>query len=140
MQIIFDSKDKSVVRIDRGEECLEVLGALARKRDASFHFAMIGACSSVELGYYDLQAKKYFSRKFKAVHIEVLSASGNVAWHEGEPVVHAHGVFSNEKNECIGGHVMKMFISATGEVVIDWLPEKINKKHDDETGLKLLSL
>ena len=62
MQIILDSKSKSVVRIDKGEECLEVLKSLAKKKDASFNFSMIGACREVELSYFDVATKKYFKK------------------------------------------------------------------------------
>lgn len=139
MQIIFDSKEKSVLKIEKGENCLEVLKSLAKEKDASFHFSIIGACSHVELSYYDLKTKKYFAKEFRADTIEILSVIGNVAWCEGEPVMHAHGVFSNENYECFGGHIAKLIISATGETIINWLPEKINKKYDEKTGLKLLS-
>ncbi len=139
MQIIFDSKEKSVLRIDKGEECLGVLKSLAKERDTSFTFSMIGACSFVELGFYEPEKKKYFSKEFSASSIEILSMNGNVAWFENEPLIHAHGVFSNEEYETFGGHVAKIIISLTGETVIDWLPEKILKKYDEKTGLKLLS-
>jgi len=138
MQIILESKNKSVVRIDKGEECLDVLKSLAKERNKSFTFTIIGACSVVELGFYHPKTKEYSSKEFKADSIEILSMNGTVAWFEGEPLLHAHGVFSNEKYETFGGHVAKLIISLTGETVIDWLPEKINKKYDEETGLKLL--
>lgn len=138
MQIILDTPNKSVIRLETGEECLGALKVLALEKNASFNFSVIGAAATVELGYYHLEEQRYFSREFGSSHIEVISVVGNVAWDEAEPIVHAHGVFSNEKYECFGGHVMKIIISATGEVAIDWLPEKINKKHDPKTGLKLL--
>ncbi len=139
MQIIFDSKEKSIIRLDKGESVLDLLKSLAEERDASCTFSMIGAGSFAELGYYNTIEKRYFSRTFESGHIEILSCSGNVAWAGDEILVHAHGVFSNERNECFGGHVMKLIISATGELVIDWLPQKLSKKHDEETGLKLLT-
>jgi predicted DNA-binding protein with PD1-like motif len=139
VKIIFDSKEKSVIRMETGEECLEVLKSLAKERNASFSFSMIGAASMATLGYYDLDQKKYFNKDFSPEHIEVLSVTGNVGWYEDEPIVHAHGVFSDENYQCFGGHVNKLVISLTGEAVIDWLPEKILKKDDAITGLKLLS-
>jgi len=138
MQIIFDSKEKAILRLEKGEECLSVLKKLAEERDLSFSFSMIGGCSQVELGYYGLIDKKYSTKEFSADNIEILSIQGNVAWLEGKPIVHAHGVFSNENYETFGGHVTKLIISATGEVIIDWLPEKLIKKYDENTGLKLL--
>ncbi len=119
---------------------MAVFRAIAKEKDTSFNFSMIGAGSPIELGYYDPAQKKYFSKEFSGESFEILSLSGNVAWFEGEPIAHAHGVFGNEKYETFGGHVAKLFISVTGEAVIDWLPEKIIKKFDDSTGIKLLSL
>jgi uncharacterized protein len=139
MQIIFDSKEKSIIRMEKGEEYSEVLKSLALERNLSCTFSMIGAGSLVELGYYHLEEKRYFGREFSSGHIEVASLTGNIAWDGNEPIVHAHGVFSNEKNQCFGGHILRFVISATGEAVIDWLPEKMLKKDDAETGLKLLS-
>ena len=139
MQIVFDSQNKSIVRIDRGEDCLEVLKSLAKEKNLSFNFSMIGGCSLVELGYYDLKTKKYSTKEFNEEGMEILSVSGNAAWDEGAPIVHAHGVFSKKNYETFGGHVVKLIISLTGEVIIEWLPKKIMKKLDGETGLKPLS-
>ena len=118
---------------------MEVLRSIALKKAASFNFSMIGGCASVELGYYNPKLKKYFNKEFIADNIEMLSTSGNVAWFENSPVVHAHGVFSGEDHEAFGGHIVKMVISLTGEVAIDWLSHKLIKKYDQETGLNLLS-
>ena len=139
MQIIFDSKEKSIARIDKGEECLSVLKSLAKERNKSFTFTIIGACSMVELGFYHPKTKEYSSKEFNADSIEILSVNGTVAWFESEPLIHAHGVFSDDKYETFGGHVARMIISLTGETAIEWLSEKILKKYDEETGLKLLS-
>src|SRR3989338_1701867 len=114
MQIIFDSQTKSIIRIDKGEDCLSVLTSLAEEKNLSFTFSIIGACSLVELGYFTPKTKEYFSKEFNADSIEILSVNGTVAWFEGEPVIHAHGVFSNEKYETFGGHVVKLVISLTG--------------------------
>ena len=140
MQIILDTKIKSIIRIDRGEDCLEVLKSIALDKEVSFYFSIIGACAMVELGYFAPKTKKYFNKEFNADSIEILSVNGTVAWLEGQPIIHAHGVFSNENYETFGGHVVKLIISLTGETSIDWLPEKIIKKYDDETGLNLLSI
>ncbi len=138
MQIIFDSKEKSIVRLDKGEDCFEVLQTFAKKRDKSFTFSIIGACSMVDLSYYDLKNKKYQSKVFDQKHIEIVSVTGNIAFLEEEILPHMHGIFSNEKYETFGGHINQLIISATGEVVVDWLGEKITRKYDEETGLKLM--
>ena len=138
MQIILDSQNKSVVKIEKGEEFLAVFKSFVQKKDLSCNFSIIGACGEVELSYFDVATKKYFNKIFNTGNIEIISVNGNVAWLEGDPIVHAHGVFSDEEYKCFGGHVTKLIISITGEVVIDWLPKKIMKKLDPETGLRLL--
>ena len=140
MQIIFDSQNKSILKVEKGEDCINVLKELAQKRNSSFHFSMIGACSLAELGYFSPKTKKYSTKEFTTDSIEILSFNGNVAWDEEKPIVHAHGVFSSENYECFGGHVVKLIISLTGELIIHWLPIKLVKKYDEETGLKLLSV
>ena len=139
MQIIFDSPNKSILKIEKDEECLSILKSLAKERDVSFHFFIIGACSLVELSFYDLKTKKYSNKEFGNENIEILSVNGNVAWDENEPIVHVHGIFSHENYECFGGHVVKLIISVTGEVIIHWLPSKLGRKYEEETGLKLLA-
>jgi uncharacterized protein len=139
MQIILDTQTKSVMKIERGEDCIGVLKSFAKERDRSFTFTIIGACSLVELSYYNLEKREYFSKVFNEGSIEIVSVLGNIAWHAEGPLLHAHGVFSDESYKTFGGHINRLIVSVTGEVVIDWLPEKIYKKYDEHTGLNLLS-
>ena len=139
MQIILDSQTKSVIKIEHGEDCISVLKNLAKERDRSFTFNIIGACSLVELSYYDLDKKEYFNKVFDQKNIEIVSVLGNIAWNTEDIMLHAHGVFSDESYQTFGGHINQLIISATGETFIDWLPEKINKEYDKDVGLKLLS-
>ncbi len=137
MKIVFDSEVKSIVQFEKGDEPIALLAALAEERDLSFTFSMIGGCSEVELGYYDIAKQDYFTKKFTSQNFEVITVTGNVAWYEGKPMVHAHGVFGDEEYRTFGGHIMSMLISAVGETVIEWLPEKLEKKTDPASGLKL---
>ncbi len=142
MKIIFDSKEKTVVKFDKGDECLPLLLQLASGRDTSLCFSMIGGCSLVEVAFFDINEKKYVSKEFVpgfSNNIEVLSMTGNIAYFEGKPVVHAHGVFSDEEYKTFGGHINKIVISITGEVIIDWLSQKIEREYDAEFCLKLLN-
>src|ERR1035437_5421537 len=138
MKIIFDSKDKTILTVDMGEEFFTVINKFAKDRNTSFTFSVIGGCESVELAYYDLGSKKYITKEFKEEIIEIITMTGNAAWYEGKPLIHAHGVFSGKNYRCFGGHVMKIPISLTAEVVISWLNKKIEKEYDTETGLKFL--
>ncbi len=137
MKIAFDTKEKTIVQFEKGDEPIALLTALAEERGFSFTFSMIGGCSEVELAYYDIDTKAYASKTHSARNIEVLTITGNVAWIEDKAWVHAHGVFGDDDHNCFGGHVNRLIISATGETVVEWLPEKLEKKADPVSGLKL---
>ncbi len=137
MKIAFENNLKTVLQFEKGDEPISLLTEFAEKAGKSFHFSMIGGCTDVELAYYDIDTQKYSSKTHSARNIEVITITGNVAWINGAPWVHAHGVFGDDNHETFGGHVNKLIISATGEAVIDWLPEKLEKKIDPNSGLKL---
>ncbi len=137
MKIIFDSEKKSIVLFEKGDEPISLLAELAGTRGVSSHFSMIGGCSEVVLGYYDIAKQDYYTKNFTAQNIEIITVTGNIAWYEGKPMVHAHGVFGDEEYKTFGGHIMSMLISAVGETAIVWLPEKLEKKTDPASGLKL---
>ncbi len=136
MKIIYDSKEKSVITVEKGEEFFTTMNAFAKERDTSFTFSVIGGCDFVDIAYYDLDAKKYITKEFIDRNTEIITMTGNVAWYEGEPLIHTHGVFGNREYQCFGGHVMKLMISATAEVAISWLDKKLQKEFNEETGLK----
>lgn len=137
MKIVFDSKTKSIVQFEKGDEPIALLTKLAGERNLSFHFSMIGGCTDVELAYYDIDTQAYSAKTHSARNIEIITITGNVAWIDGAPWVHAHGVFGDDDHQTFGGHVNKLTVSATGETAIDWLPERLEKKIDPASGLKL---
>jgi predicted DNA-binding protein with PD1-like motif len=142
MKILFDSNEKTILVLDRGEEFLSAIGALVKERDKSCTFSMIGGASSVDLAFFDMIKKEYTTQTFLhgfSQNIEIVNVTGNVAWFEGSPLVHAHGIFSNEEYKTFGGHIIKIDISITAETVIEWLPEKLMRKFDQELCLKLLT-
>lgn len=141
MKIIFDSKEKSIIAVEKGEEFISSIAKFAKDRGVSFAFSMIGGASEVDLAFYDMNIKEYISKKFLpgySKNIEIVTVTGNVAWYEGGPMVHAHGIFSNEEYQTFAGHVMKIMISITGETIINWLPQKLERQYEEETCLKLL--
>ena len=91
------------------------------KKIAAATFTAIGALKEVELGFYDLAAKEYRWKKAEA-ELELDSATGNVAILDGKLIVHAHAV------------------GASCEVFLTPLQGKIERKHDEETGLKLMQI
>ncbi|TFG34964.1 DNA-binding protein [Candidatus Thorarchaeota archaeon] len=129
-----------VVRLEPGEDILKsIVRAVNEHSISSGYLSLIGAVSSVHLGYFDRDANVY--RDF-TIHedLEIVSCVGNVSKHNGDNVVHAHVVASNEKGQCYGGHLMEgCTVSVTIEIVITEIPLMV-RCLDEATGLNLLDL
>jgi predicted DNA-binding protein with PD1-like motif len=98
------------------------LHACVRKvaADAGFHggfVSAIGAVDDLELGYFRLPEKVY-DRQTTRDRLEVVSLTGNLAVKDGEPFLHAHGVFTGPDFRAFGGHVFRAVASITLEVSI----------------------
>jgi len=102
-------------------------------------FSVIGAVSSVTLGYFDQKQKVYISFK-KEAHFEIASCSGNISKKDNKPFVHAHIVLTDEKGNAIGGHLFSETIIFAGEFFIQELSgNPFARKYDPQTGLMLWS-
>ena len=87
-----------------------------------------------ELGYYDLKAKKFITKKFAGSH-ELLSFIGNI----NEDGLHAHVCMSDSGFRVHGGHLISAKISVFGEFFV--LPTaKLGKKLSPKLGLRGISL
>lgn len=128
-----------VLRLDVGEDLVsELQKFFTLRRIPSSTFTAIGAANEIILSFYDLKKKQYIDTTIRE-NLEIVSVSGNSSWMNNEVVLHLHGVFARKDYSTLGGHIKKLVISATGEVVI-----KVNKKvlyraYDPHTGLNLLS-
>lgn len=55
--------------------------------------------------------------------------------------VHLHATLSDDKGSCIGGHVMRLEVFTTAEIVIGRTRGQVlRREHDDATGFKELSV
>ena len=103
-------------------------------------FLLIGTLKDAVLGYYK-------SGQYKTIQLEgpleIASCIGNIAVDEnGELIIHAHIVVSDEKGEAFGGHLMKdSHVGATAELVmVEAEGVNLQRTFDEKTGLKLLKL
>lgn len=138
MKKILQESRRYILRFDLGEDVIDSLKnfCIEEKIGAGF-FNGIGATSEIEIGFYDLKNKKYIDETI-IKNMEIASFSGNFSVFENEPVIHAHGVFSDEKGICIGGHVKKMVVAATCEIFTIKLDTNIERIHNDDIGLNLM--
>ena len=127
-----------LLRFDRGEEIVSGLAVFAaQERIPGASFTAIGAAEKVVISFYHGRLKQYEDMVIKD-ELEIASLTGNIAWKENAPVVHAHGVFSDRNMKSFGGHVKKCVVSFTGEVSLFVFGKKVERAHDEKTGLNLL--
>jgi len=138
MQVKKLNSQKFVIRLSRGESIIQSLKTFCKKNKVfgGFFFG-IGAVDQVELAHYDVEQKKYSAIKFKKP-LEMTSLIGSIG-AEKELIIHAHANLTDTKMKTIGGHLVEGKISGTAEILL-FKTEKLTKKYDPETGLKLFDI
>lgn len=129
----------NILILDRGEELLEALAAYATTHQLAGAWLQsgLGGSGSVTLSFYDLKQKEYVNKTITDP-LEILSLQGNLAWIDGKPFWHVHGVFGTDSYQSIGGHIQALTIALTGELLIIPLETELTRSYDETTGLKLL--
>jgi len=113
-------------------------GSLWRSRQfLPVFFFGIGACSSIDLAFYNPHIKDYRKKPF-AEDFEIINLTGNGGLMDGAPVLHAHGSFGRNDFSIIGGHVTKIVVSVTCEIFLTKLEGTIERKQDADLHLNML--
>jgi predicted DNA-binding protein with PD1-like motif len=129
-----------LLRFDRGEKLPAGVADFCRERGilaATAH--AIGALEDIELGYYDLPAKKY-ERIRLAGSWELVSLMSVIATWEEKPFVHTHVVVSGPDFSARGGHLFEGTVSVTVEMRLATISERTVRVMNPETGLHMLDL
>ena len=126
-----------IARIDKGEEILEQLKAIAINENIKLaSINALGAINDFTIGVYKIDEKKYYSNSFKGYY-EITSLTGTINTMDGEYYAHLHMSVGNEKGEAFGGHLNRAVVSATCEMVITVIDGKVDRVYDEETGLNV---
>lgn len=135
-----DTSPKTFVLIFRsGDELAKGLSEFAKTEKLSAaSFKAVGALSSVRLGWFNWESKKYEPAVALEEQVELLSLIGDVALQEGKPVVHAHAVIGKRDGTAHGGHLLEACVRPTCEVVLTESPTHLQKFIDPESGLALI--
>jgi predicted DNA-binding protein with PD1-like motif len=127
------------VVLSSGEEVTDALQAFAVEKGLNAaQVTALGAFSSVELGYFDWQAKDY--RKIPIdEQVEVLSLVGDIALKDGVPHLHPHVTIGKRDGSAWGGHLLRGTVRPTLEVIVTESPSVLARRYDPETGLALIA-
>lgn len=130
--------DNYVVRLNKGEEVIEVLKELCLKENIKLaKITGLGASNLVEIGIFNVNTKEYNTKVFEGM-FEITSLVGNVTRKDGEVYLHIHINFGDENGNVKGGHLVRANISATSEIIVRNINGEVGRKLSDEIGLNLL--
>lgn len=135
-----DGQRSFAVIMDKGDEVLSSIKEFAaRERILAAQITAIGAFSDVVLRYFDWDVKEYRDIPVRE-QVEVASLVGDVARApDGKPAVHIHLVVGKRDGCAMAGHLGAAHVRPTLEVIVAEQPSYLQKVHDPETGLALIS-
>jgi predicted DNA-binding protein with PD1-like motif len=129
-----------VVVMAKGDEAYGQLSDFASENSiTAAGITAVGGAREVTLGYFDPEINDYRSTTFSE-QLEVLSLVGDIASKGGEPAVHAHLTLGRRDSSTIGGHLQRLTVWPTLEVVVTETPAHLAKTVDPETGLALIDI
>jgi hypothetical protein len=133
-------KNKVIVRIDRGEEIIDVLKQICTKLDITLGTIMgLGATDKAIIGLYNTTTKQYQSTELRE-NLEIAPLYGNISTKDNEIYLHIHVNVCTKDHESFGGHLTSAIVSATFEGIIDIIDGKISREFDETLGLNLLDI
>lgn len=125
------------VRLERGEEILSSLAALAEKEDIALGCVSgLGAVDRFTAGVFFPQEKVYRKNDFHG-NFEITSLTGTITRMDGKPYLHLHMSAGNEYGKVMGGHLNEAHVSATCEIVVRVVEGSVGRAFSDEIGLNL---
>lgn len=130
-----------ILVFDTGDEVAAELTRFASEQNiSSASFEAIGALSSVKLGWFNWQTKRYETCVALEEQVELLSLIGDVAEDKGRPNVHAHVIVGRSDGTAHGGHLQTAIVRPTCELVITESPVHLRKQMDAESGIPLIKI
>jgi predicted DNA-binding protein with PD1-like motif len=130
-----------VGKILPGEDLIDAVTEIVKKHEIkSGLINIIGALKQFTIGYFNLHTKQYNFKTFNE-DVELISCMGNVAYKEGEPMIHLHVTVGKDDFSMLAGHLSQpSIISVTGEVYIYEIAQKLNRVNDPQFDLSLIDL
>ena len=129
--------DTYFVRLERGEEILASLSALAEKENIALaSVSGLGAIDRFTAGVFFPQEKVYRKNDFHG-NFEITSLTGTITRMDGKPYLHLHISAGNEYGKVMGGHLNEAHVSATCEVVVRTMQGEVGRAFSTDIGLNL---
>ena len=126
-----------VMRIDRGEEVLTQLKAMALKENIQLaSVRALGATNDFTVGVFKVEEKKYYANHFTG-DFEIVSLTGTISTMNGEYYAHLHMSAGDDKGAVFGGHLNEAIVSATCEMAVEIIDGQVDRAFSEDVGLNL---
>jgi predicted DNA-binding protein with PD1-like motif len=121
----------------QGDNLFGQLEALAQAEHIpSANFTGMGF-AEVEFGFFNFKTKTYRPKRFKAA--ELATMQGSIAWQNGKPSIHAHGLIANKKFKAFGGHILSATVGTGSlEILVTVHDKTLERKKDEALGANIL--
>jgi predicted DNA-binding protein with PD1-like motif len=123
----------------QGDDVLKEIEALASaEKIPSATFTGMGFVN-IQFGFFDFKTKKYNPKDFK--DMELASLIGSIAWQDGKPSIHAHGVVTGKDFMAHGGHILSGTVSTGSvEIMVTVHDKKLERILEQPLGANVLCL
>ncbi len=124
----------------RGDNVLAHLEQIAIvEKIPSASFVGIGFMQEATFGFYDFGRKQFDPKTFR--NVEMANMTGTIAWKEGKPSVHTHGIVTDGSFVGSGGHVLGLTVgTGSCEITVVLHPDRLDRFVDPEIGANVLGL
>ena len=138
MKVFQVGQRRFLLRLETGEETLERLRSFADEQKINAGVLRgLGALRSAELAFYHLADKRYETFPVEE-ETEVVGLVGNLSrGEEGQSVAHLHVILGRRGGSTLGGHAMRLVVSATLELDLEVFPGTLRRQLDPAVGLPL---
>jgi len=98
----------------------------------------LGQLKKFTLGYFK-EKNNYCPEKFDKPH-EITALTGSIICQNDEYVFHLHATLTAEDKKAVGGHLLNGVVEVTNEIILLKTDIDVERKFEEETGLKGLFL
>ena len=127
--------DTVVLRLDKGDEIIESLKAVAVKENISAaSVSGIGATDDFSVGVFDVPGQVYNRFDYSGTH-EITGLAGNISTMSGEVYIHLHMTCAGTDGKVVGGHLIRGVVSLTAEIFVSFADAVLDRKKNSEIGI-----